>query len=299
MTAERKLKAASITIAANTGLIAVKIVVAILSGSIAIFAEVLHSFFALLASLFAYGGIKLASRPADEDHHYGHEKFENVSGLIQTLLIVLTALFVIYESVSRLFAKTHEVENLAVALGVMTLTLIVDIIVARFLHKMSAETRSAALEADAYHFSTDLWSAITVILGLGFVYFGELLSIPGLWIFDSVAAIIVALLMLSVSWHLGSKALQVMLDRSPDEKVVRQIERTIATMPGVELSHCLRVRESGSAYFIDVHLHVDPAMTVRASHQLAHDLKRKVLAKNPYIKDMTIHIEPAKREEKK
>ncbi len=281
-----KLKAASVSILANSSLIVVKLAVALFTGSIAILAEALHSLFDLLASVFAYAGIRQASKPADEEHHYGHEKFENLSSLVQTLLIVLTAFFVIYESITRILDPHHTVQNVPVAAGIMLLTLVVDIGVARYLHRISGETGSAALEADAYHFSTDLWSAVAVLIGLGFV----MLGFP---VFDSVAAIIVAILMLFVSYTLGRKSLLVMLDISPPPDVVADMRAAIHETRDVENFHQLRVRQSGSKLFADVHLRVKGGLSVREGHALSHEVKRNLMARHPRLKDVTIHIEPA------
>ena len=282
----RKLRAASMSVAANIALIFVKIVVAFASGSIAILAEVLHSIFDLLASLLSFLGIQQAAKPADDDHPFGHEKFENLSGLAQMLLIVITALLVIYEAMRRIFFPNHNIGNIPVALGVMILTLAVDIIVSRYLHRVSSDTGSVALEADAYHFSTDLWSAVAVIVGLGFVWLG-------LPVFDSIAAIIVALLMLYIAYHLGVKSINVMLDRGPGLRVMEQLDRSIQDTDGVENYHHLRMRMSGSKLLGEVHLRVRGTMTVRESHDLAHMVKRRVMEDNPRIKDFTIHVEPA------
>ena len=285
-----KLKAASVSILANSSLIVVKLAVALFTGSIAILAEAFHSLFDLLASVFAYLGIRQASKPADEEHHYGHEKFENLSSLAQTLLIVLTAFFVIYESIGRILDPHHTVSNIPVAAGIMLLTLIIDIAVARYLHRISGETASAALEADAYHFSTDLWSAVAVLIGLGFV----MLGFP---VFDSVAAIIVAILMLFVSYTLGRKSLLIMLDISPPRDVVADMRAAIHGTRDVENFHQLRVRQSGSKLFADVHLRVKGSLSVREGHALSHEVKRNLMKRHPRLKDVTIHIEPADEED--
>jgi cation diffusion facilitator family transporter len=282
----RKRKAASMSIAANVSLTLVKIVVAALSGSIAILAEVLHSLFDLLASVFALLGIRQAAKPADDDHPFGHEKFENLSSLLQTLLIALTAIFVIYEAVNRILHPGHPLDSIPLALGVMGLTLVVDIIVSRYLHRVSSETGSVALEADAYHFSTDLWSAIAVIVGLLFV-------LAGFPVFDAIAAIIVAILMLWISYQLGMKSINVMLDQGPGRRVIKHLNQIIRSTRGVENYHHLRMRMSGSRLLGEVHLRMRGTMTVSESHELAHMVKHKVMERNPRIKDFTIHVEPA------
>jgi cation diffusion facilitator family transporter len=285
----RKLKAASVSVGVNLTLIIIKIAAAILSGSIAILAEVFHSGLDLLASVFAYIGIRQASKPDDEDHHYGHEKFENLSSLIQTILIAITSFLIIYEASHRL-RNPHPLEATWLALGIMALTLIADFLVARYLHKVSGETGSSALEADAYHFTTDLWSAIAVIVGLLFASLGY----P---VFDSIAAILVALLMLWISYHLATKSLNVMLDKGPTKQVVDEIGGLIRSTAGVRGFHLLRIRQSGNRLFADVNIHVDPEITVVEGHAIAHRVKQAIVEKHPEFKDISVHVEPERTDE--
>ena len=285
--ADQKLRAAGISIGANASLIAVKIFIAIITGSIAMLAEVFHSGLDLVASLLAFFGIKQASRESNHDYHYGHEKFENLSSLLQTMLIVITSVLVIYEAINRII-EPHPVDNVWVALIVMLITLVVDMIVSRYLHKVSGETNSSALEADAYHFTTDLWSAVAVIVGLVFSMFGY----P---VFDSIAALVVAAMMLWISWHLGAKSLDVIMDKSPPRKTVNAIAAIIDTTEGVVNHHNLRARLMGSKIIVDVHVRVKPDLTVYEGHIISHDVKKRVMQSNKFVKDVTIHIEPSKR----
>jgi cation diffusion facilitator family transporter len=279
-----KLRAASFSVGVNLFLIILKLVVAILTGSLAVLAELLHSGFDLLASVFAYIGIRKADEPADGTHHYGHEKFENLSSLAQTVLIVITSMLVIYEAASRI-SNPAEINSSELGVLVMLITIFVDYRLSKFLHKASRDHGSAALEADAYHFTTDLWGALAVIVGLIFVSLGY----P---IFDSLAAIVVALLMLNISYHLGAKALHVLLDKSPPAEVVGKIEGVIRSTPRVKSFHKLRARLAGSKILIEVHIQVSSEMTVKESHDLSHDVKEKLMKEISSIKEATIHVEP-------
>ena len=280
----RKLRAASFSLGVNVLLILLKLSVVLVTGSLAILAELLHSFFDMLASLFAYIGIRKAQEPADESHLYGHDKFENLSSLAQTILIVVTSFLVIYEAVNRIASPT-KIESTELGLGVMVITIVIDYFLAKYLHKTSRDYGSAALEADAYHFSTDLWGAISVIVGLVFV----MLGFP---VFDSLAAIVVALLMLWISYKLGTKALHVLMDRSPPQEYIDKIRNAISSTTGVESFHKLRVRQAGSRYLVELHIQDSPKKSVEEGHYIGHDVKARVMKDVPNIKEVTVHVEP-------
>lgn len=281
---KEKLGAASFSIYVNIFLTIIKLGVAILTNSLAIIAELMHSLFDLLASVFAYFGIKKAAEPADEKHQFGHEKIENISSLLQTLLIVVTSAIIIYESIHRLI-EPKPINAGLIGLTVMALTIIIDFFISRYLHKASDNYGSVALEADAYHFTTDLWCAIAVVIGLFFVYLG----FP---IFDSIAAIIVALLMLWISYKLGEKAIHSLIDGTPPNFIIEKMAKIIASTKGVRTFHKLKARNAGSMTLIEVHIWVNPNLTLKAAHKIAHDVKKRLIKAIPTIKDATIHVEP-------
>ncbi|MBI5228514.1 cation transporter [Candidatus Micrarchaeota archaeon] len=280
----KKLHAASFSIGASLFLITIKLAATVVTGSLALLAELLHSVFDLLASILAYLGIRKAEQPADKTHLYGHEKFENLSSLAQTLLIVATSVLIIYEALNRINAPT-KIEVPELGLFVMAVTLTIDYFVSRYLHSASSKYGSSALEADAYHFTTDLWGALAVIAGLAFVYLGY----P---VFDSLAAIAVALLMLWISYALGKKAFHVLMDWSPADSTVEQIERIVSSTPGVKHFHKLRARQAGNKLLVELHIKVSPRITLRKGHRIAHNVKKKLMRGMSNIKDVTIHVEP-------
>lgn len=159
----KKLRAASFSIIVNAFLISMKAVVALITGSLAILAELAHSFFDIIASIFAYVGIKKAIEPADGSHLYGHEKFENLSSFAQTILIVVTSVLIVYEAINRIIVP-KKLEATEIGLVVMLVIIGIDYFLSRYLHKSSKQYGSSALEADAYHFTTDLWGALAVII---------------------------------------------------------------------------------------------------------------------------------------
>jgi cation diffusion facilitator family transporter len=283
-----KLHAASKSVYLNVALMAVKLVTGVVTGSLGILAEFMHSFFDLVASLLAYLGIKKASQPADPHHQYGHERFENISSLLQSGLIALTSLFIMYEAYRRITGGGHEVKESFIGLAVMAGTLVADVMIARYLHEKSNKTGSPALEADAYHFSTDIWSTVAVIAGLA-------VTAAGYPVFDIMAAVLVAGVMMRLSIKLGIKAVMVMMDHMPDEKLVKDIEDVIASYPGVRKFHSLRAREAGSSILVDVSVHLDDKLSLRKAHMEAEGLERAIKKKLPTVKDVLIHIEPASR----
>jgi cation diffusion facilitator family transporter len=279
-----KLNAASISIIVNVFLIVMKLAVAVITGSLAILAELAHSFFDMIASIFAYTGIKKAEEPADETHHYGHEKFENLSSLAQTILIVITSVIIIYEALDRL-ASPKPIEATELGLIAMVVTIGVDYFVSKYLHKAGEEHGSSALEADAYHFTTDMLGAIAVIVGLAFV-------MAGFTMFDSIAAIFVALLMLWISYHLGKKSINALMDVSPPDVVMERICTVISSTPGVENFHKLKARNVGNKMLVEFHVHVSHCITVQEGHDISHNVKERLMAEFPNIKEVTIHVEP-------
>jgi len=281
----KKLSAAKFSIIANLFLIALKLSVALYTGSLGILAEFAHSFFDLIASLLAYAGIRKADEPPDETHHYGHEKFENVSSLLQTILIAVTSLVIIYEAYSKLASGIHVVNEGMVGLAAMLIAIAVDYAVSRKLHATADEQGSPALEADAYHFTTDILSTLAVIAGLAF-------AAAGYPIADVIAAVIVALVMLQLSIKLGMKAFLVIMDRSPNVETMERIVRIISSHPKVKGYHSLRGRVAGTAIFIDVSIHLAPHMSLKEAHAIAEEIEDEIRGSVPFVKEVVVHVEP-------
>jgi len=266
-------------------LLAVKLAAGIITGSLGIIAEFIHSFFDLLASVLAYLGIMKAAQPADKTHHYGHDRFENISSLLQSLLITLTSFIIIYEAYRKMTGGVHVIKESALGISVMGITLVLDIYIARYLHKKSDETGSPALEADAYHFTTDILSTIAVMVGLAAASFGYPIA-------DVLSAIFVALIMLYISMRLGKDAVFVMLDRAPDGEIIGQVSGIISKYPKVSGYHSLRARTAGNKAFIDVCVHLDESLSLEAAHKIAHELEKKIIAECHDVKEVVIHLEP-------
>ena len=269
-----------------------KLVVGIWSGSLGILAEAAHSGLDCAAAIVTLVAVRVATKPPDPGHDYGHGKVENLSAMIETLLLFGTCVWIIHESVSRLMSGRAAVDASIWAFGVMAVSIVVDVSRSRMLRRVAIKHRSQALEADALHFSTDIWSSLVVIGGL----FGVRLAAwyPGLGFLaqaDAVAALAVAGIVMMVSGRLGLRTVQALLDSSPPGAGDR-IRKAVSAMEGVYDCHAVRVRHSGPYYFVDLHITVDGEQTVRAAHDLTERVEQAVAEMLPGA-DVTVHPEPA------
>jgi cation diffusion facilitator family transporter len=288
---KEKLSAALSSVVSAVLLTGLKIVVGFMTGSLGILAEAAHSGLDLVAAMVTYSAIHFSSKPADREHHYGHGKVENLSALIETLLLLATCGWIIYEASERLFFKDVVVKSSLWAFFVMAISIAVDIYRSRKLYAAARKHRSQALEADALHFSTDIWSSAVVILGLGCIKLAD--CFPALaWLnkADAVAALVVALIVVLVSFRLGMETVQGLLDVSPDG-LTERIKQSAESVPGVFDCHHLRVRRSGPHLFVDLHVLMDGQQTLLQSHALTEDIERRILAVAPGA-DVTVHAEP-------
>ncbi len=269
-----------------------KLVVGFLSGSLGILAEAAHSGLDLAAAIVTCVAVRAASKPADRSHAYGHGKVENLSALAETLLLLATCAWIVRESVLRLISQHVHVDASIWTFAVMGISIVVDVSRSRMLYRVAATHRSQALEADALHFSTDIWSSAVVIAGL----LGVRLAgwYPGLGFLvqaDAVAALIVASIVVVVSVRLGLRTIQALLDSSPPG-VGDTIKSAVAAMDGVFDCHAVRVRHSGPYYFVDLHITVDGEQSLRSAHELTERVEQAVEALLPGA-DVTVHPEPA------
>jgi cation diffusion facilitator family transporter len=290
---QEKTAAALNSVGAAVFLTGLKVGVGLWSGSIGILAEAAHSGLDFVAALVTYIAVRAAGRPADAQHQYGHGKIENLSALVEALLLLGTCGWIIYEAIIRLVSKTIHVEATVWAFGVMAVSILVDVTRSRMLKRVAAKHRSQALEADALHFSTDVWSSAVVILGLIGVRVAA--GVPSLGFLvkaDAVAAIIVAAIVVIVSVELGLRTVQALLDAAPGgmtEKVKASVER----VPGVHDCHAVRIRHSGPHYFVDLHVLLDGSQSLEAAHELTERIEQEVRTVLPDA-DVTVHPEPWK-----
>lgn len=278
----KKVKVARLSILSNTLLIILKAVVGFFTGSVSIISEAIHSSMDLLAAAIAFFSVKISGNPADNRHPYGHGKFENLSGVIEALLIFVAAVWIIYEAVHKIL-NPNEVEGIGWGALVMFISAVVNIFVSRRLYKVAKETDSIALEADALHLKADVFTSLGVAFGL------LLMWITDFHILDPIIAILVALYILKEAYDLLKKALMPLLDESWDNE---DIEKLTSELDDLSISyHDVRTRKAGSQRFVEFHLMVDPGYTVAESHELCDVIEDKIRLLFPEIL-VTIHVEP-------
>lgn len=289
----KKVRVARLSIFSNTLLIAIKMIVGLISGSVSILSEAIHSFMDLLASIIAFFSVRISSAPADERHPYGHGKFENISGVFEAILILGAACWIIFESVKKMIHPT-EIDAFHIGIGfvVMGISALVNTIVARKLYKVAHETDSIALEADALHLKADVYTSLGVAGGLLLMLIAGWLA-PGPWVayLDPAIAILVALLILKESVEIFIKAYAPLLDEALPAKEVEAIRAIIDRYTGEEVKyHELRTRKAGNVRHIDFHLNVNEEMTVKHAHTLCDTIEEAILAEFRDA-EVNIHVE--------
>jgi cation diffusion facilitator family transporter len=267
MRAEKRAVAGNSVLAAMviTGL---KITVGVTTGSLGILSEAAHSGLDLIASVLTFFSVRVSDKPADADHQYGHGKIENFSAFVETGLLLLTCAWIIYEAGSRLFFRRIEIEPSIAAFAVMLVSMIVDWWRSRALGRIASKYDSQALEADALHFSTDIWSAGVVVLGLVLVLVGRNYHIGWLANADPIAALFVAGVVVSVSWRLARRTVDALLDAAPPG-VRAQIYDAVSRVDGVLEVDRVRIRRAGNHYFADLAVGLARTVTFQRSGQLA------------------------------
>lgn len=286
-----KARAAALSIASNTTLIVFKLVVGLLSGSIAIISEALHSGSDLVAAVIAFWSVRKAGMPADERHPYGHEKVENLSGVVEALLIIIAAGVIVYEAVQRLF-DGPELGHVGLGVAVMAVSGVVNLAVSRgVLYPVARRTDSAALEADAAHLLTDVYTSFGVAGGL------TLVRVTGVAVFDSLAAIAVAVVILRTGFSLVLKSTRVLLDETLSDDELDDIRRCVRDHRGDIIAgyHKLRARRAGSRRHIDLHITVDEALSVGEAHDVAEHIATDIRDCIPNS-DVMVHVEPRSHE---
>ena len=280
----KKTSAALLSVAINLALILTEGAIFLFTGSLSVFADAAHSLFDLAASVFAVWGVRMAARPPSRLHPYGHEKFENVSSLIQVLMIGIIALVVVGEVAFNL-ANGYDLHVSMAAVAVLGVTVFVDLGAARYIGSVAEEHHSYALEADAYHFTTDLWAKLAALGGLTAARFGAD------WV-DPIGALTVAAIMLYIAAKLGLRSTGVLLDRAPGGPLEEQVRQILAEEAGPNGYHSLRMRQSGKWVFLDVVVHVPTASTFAEAHQRAHQVSTRLREEIPQVRDAIVHVEP-------
>jgi len=284
-----KTGAAGLSVLSNTLLILLKLVAGILSGSVSIIAEAIHSSIDLLAALIAFVSLRIAGRPADREHPFGHGKVENVSGTIEAVLIFVAAIFIIYEAINRIIAGA-SVEYLGIGIAVMAISVVVNIIVSRHLLRIARDSDSIALEADARHLTADVYTSLGVMAGLVVV------QVTGLNILDPIIAIGVSLFIMRAAYNLTRRAFPSLIDVKLPEEEEALIVSTMSEHMGALVSfHELRTRKAGSERHIELHMMMARDASIERAHSLCDHLEEDIMSRLPHT-HVTIHVEPCDME---
>lgn len=279
-TREKNLVALS-SVAAAIFLTTVKTVVGLTTGSLGILAEAAHSGLDLIAALITLFAVRFSDRPADPSHLYGHGKVENLSALAETVLLLITCIWIIYEAINRLFFHAVHVEPSFWAFLIMVMSIGIDFTRSRALARVAKKYSSQALEADALHFSTDIWSSSVVIVGLALVWIGDRIEQAAVLAkADALAALFVALIVIYVSVKLGQRTIDALLDRAP-EGLAQSIENAAASARDVVAVTRTRVRQVGNQTFVDLRVSVPRHLSFEESHAVTSDVQKAVRAVVP------------------
>ncbi|MGC9197570.1 MAG: cation diffusion facilitator family transporter [Acidobacteriaceae bacterium] len=267
-----KMSAAQASVLAAVGITLLKLLSGLLTGSLGMLSEAAHSLIDLIASTVTLLTVKVADRPADEEHNYGHGKLENLSAAFETILMVASCVWIATASVQRMVRGTNlDLHQSIWPFVVLLLSMTVDYTRSRSLRRVAAAYRSDALLADAIHFRTDIWSSAAVFLGLSAAYTGEKLHLPPLEYADPIAALLVAGIILRVTWRLARHTVDSLLDATPPEvrqQIRTDLIRNLETQDGILAVNRVRVRRSGSNYFVDLTLSLPRRLTFQRSEEI-------------------------------
>lgn len=278
---KEKKRVAFSSVVASLFLTAGKLFVGFLTGSLGIISEAAHSALDLFAALLTFFAVRVSDKPADKEHQYGHAKIENFSALIEAFLLLITCIWIIKEAVGRLFFNELPVEINVWSFAVLIFSMLIDYSRSRALSRVAKKTNSQALEADALHFSSDIFSSLVVLIGLVFTKFGITYA-------DSLAALAVAVIVILATWRLALKTIDALLDKAPaglDELVIREVMQ----IPGVIGVHKLRLRQSGGTVQGDLHVVLGKGISFVDGHKIATEVEKKL---SKYGADIVVHFEP-------
>ena len=278
------------SVGSAVALVTLKVILALVTGSLGVLSEALHSILDLVAAVITYLSVRVADKPADADHLYGHGKVESFSAFVETGLLILTAIYIIWEAFRRLlFGTTHIRPSLA-AIGILAVCMGIDFVRARALRRVAKKYPSEALEADALHFSTDVWSTFVVILGITGAWLGIKLNLPWLGMLDAFAALGVAGVIIWIGSQLGKRTVEALLDVAPlglRERIISAVDET----EGVLQTERVRVRRAGQRYFVDVTVSVPRTASLEQAHAASDAVEENIREIIPAA-DVVVHVEP-------
>ena len=294
---QREKKAVALSsIFAAIGITVMKVVVGVTTGSLGILSEAAHSGLDLVAAMVTYFSVRVSDKPADAEHQYGHGKIESFSAFVETGLLLLTCVWIVYEAGKRLFFHSVEIEPSVWAFVVMGVSIVVDSWRSRRLQRIAEKYDSQALQADALHFSTDIWSSSVVILGLALVMLGRKYQLHWLAKADPIAALFVACIVVYVSSRLALQTVDTLLDAAPAGIRSRIIEAVFKVDGVLEIDR-VRIRRSGSRYFADVSIAMSRNVTFQKSEQIANEVSAQIRALLPEADVVVNAVSRASRQE--
>jgi cation diffusion facilitator family transporter len=285
----QRTRAALISIASNAALIVLKLVAGVITGSVAIITEAIHSAVDLVASFIAYFSVRQAETPADADHPHGHEKFENVAAAAEGVLILIGSGVIIYAAI-RSLVRGPELHSLGIGIGVLAFSTVVNLVVSTWLFRRARETQSAALEGDAAHLRTDAYTSAGVLVGLALV------QITGAEWLDPVVALVIAGAIVVTGLRIVIRSWGVLVDEAlPDAELdtIRTTIEAFAADRGIVGYHQLRTRRAGARRYVDLHLQFATGTSLEDAHGTAHALQDQIAGRLPGGADVLIHLEPA------
>lgn len=285
---EKKLAALE-SVGSSLLLVVMKVFLAVTTGSLGILSEALHSSLDLVSTIVTYLSVRVADKPPDAEHPYGHLKIENISALLVTGLLLLASAYIIWEAMLRLLFRGIHIEPSLLAVGILGLTIIVDAVRSRALLRVARKHKSEALEADALHFSTDIWSTMVVMVGIVAVWVGERTGVGWLRFMDPVAALIVSGVIIWVGSRLGKQSFDALLDAAP-AGLRERIATAVEELDGVLRAERVRVRRAGKQHFVDVTISVPRSASFEQVHAISDAVEKRVEQIVPA--DVMVHMEP-------
>src|SRR5271169_6734781 len=270
-------------------LLGLKVFLALATGSLGVLSEALHSGLDLIAAILTWLSVRVSDKPADSGHTYGHGKFENFSAFVETGLLLATSVYIIVEAFVRLLFKQVHLKPSLLAFLILAVAMGIDVIRSRALKRVAHEFPSEALEADALHFSTDVWSTFVVILGMGAVWIGQYMGISWLRNADPVAALVVAAVVIWVGSRLGKRTMDALLDVAP-EGLQERVTKEVQGLEGVLSTERVLVRRAGNQHFVDVTISVPRSASFEQVHAISDAVERRVGEIVPA--DVMVHMEP-------
>jgi cation diffusion facilitator family transporter len=283
---DEKARVAALSIISNTTLVIFKLVAGIMTGSVSVISEAIHSGLDLLAAIIAFTAVRISARPPDKDHHYGHGKFENISGTVEALLIFVAAIWILVEAYKKII-HGGEVHSLGVGVVVMGIAALANMVVSNIIMKTARRTESVALEADALHLRTDVITSVGVLVGLGVI------AVTKIQILDPIIAIVVALLITKAAWDITAKSFAPLLDSALPNDEEAQIMACMEPMlsQGLVGFHELRTRRAGSERYVDMHVVVPRDLSIAEVHSLCDLIEQSINDCLPMV-SVLVHAEP-------